>query len=371
MASARERARCRERIGRLGESRLDCESIQREAIAELRRVIGFGRWCCPAADPVTLMPLSGFADHDYGPGLRRALELEYSGHDFAAKHDVARRPAAVGSLGSETGGDLARSPRWHEVMRPVGIGDVAAAACRDALGCWGWIEIYRDGSDRRFDDDELELLATAGRSLGGALRRGVAAKNDPGVAPPRAPGVIVLADDLGEHSATPAARQWIDALPAAQMFAAWGMLPAIVYPVATLARSRATAAQAYAVEYAVDGRWVMIEAAPLESRDDDRVAVTLRDATPRETFDLLSRAYGLTAREREVVAAVLAGLDTRAITKRLFISRHTVQDHLKAVFAKAGVSSRRQLFAAFNASADVDSAVPVAASSTRASSPSL
>src|SRR5215208_2078309 len=108
MASARERTRCGERIGRLGESRLDCESIQREAIAELRRVIGFGRWCWPSADPVTLMPLTGLADHDYGPALRRALELEYSGRDFAAKNEVARRAAAVGSLASETGGDLAR-----------------------------------------------------------------------------------------------------------------------------------------------------------------------------------------------------------------------------------------------------------------------
>jgi hypothetical protein len=30
-------------------------------------------------------------------------------------------------------------------MRPVGIGDVAVVACRDAHGCLGWIEAYRDG----------------------------------------------------------------------------------------------------------------------------------------------------------------------------------------------------------------------------------
>jgi DNA-binding CsgD family transcriptional regulator len=79
------------------------------------------------------------------------------------------------------------------------------------------------------------------------------------------------------------------------------------------------------------------------------VAVTLRDATPPETFDHLCRFHGLTRREREVVAAVIGGLDTRAITERLFISRHTVQDHLKSVFEKVGVHSRRELLAAFNA----------------------
>ncbi len=92
----------------------------------------------------------------------------------------------------------------------------------------------------------------------------------------------------------------------------------------------------------------MIEAAPLEGDDEECIAVMLRDATPKETFDLLSRMYALTRRERDVVRAVLAGLDTRAITDRLFISPHTVQDHLKSVFEKISIHSRRELLATFN-----------------------
>ena len=95
----------------------------------------------------------------------------------------------------------------------------------------------------------------------------------------------------------------------------------------------------------------MIEAAPLEGQGDMEVAVTLRAATAAETFDLLCRAYALSRREREVVGAVVAGLDTSAVTERLFISRHTVQDHLKSVFGKIGIHSRRELLATFNGSA--------------------
>jgi hypothetical protein len=47
------------------------------------------------------------------------------------------------------------------------------------------------------------------------------------------------------------------------------MLPAAVYPVAALARSPNAATAAHALERAVDGRWVKIEAAPLDGERDE------------------------------------------------------------------------------------------------------
>lgn len=166
------------------------------------------------------------------------------------------------------------------------------------------------------------------------------------------PGVIVLNSELTPVSQTAGAQAWIDALPAAALFKAWNMLPVEVYPLGTLARAGNTPNGVHALERAVDGRWVMIEAASLQGNGKGEIAVTLRNAGAGETFDLLCRAYGLTRREREVTGAVLAGLDTHAITERLLISRHTVQDHLKSVFGKTGVRSRRELLATFGVSQD-------------------
>ena len=53
--------------------------------------------------------------------------------------------------------------------------------------------------------------------------------------------------------------------------------------------------------------------------------------------------YALSAREPQVVAALIAGLDTHGVAGRLSISAYTVQDHLKSVFAKTGNHSRREL----------------------------
>ena len=77
MATERERRRCLERLERLSDSSLDCDSLRREAVADLQQVVGFDRWCWPLADPQSLLPCSGLAEHDYLPGVPRTLDLEY------------------------------------------------------------------------------------------------------------------------------------------------------------------------------------------------------------------------------------------------------------------------------------------------------
>ena len=63
-------------------------------------------------------------------------------------------------------------------------------------------------------------------------------------------------------------------------------------------------------------------------------------------FDLVCLGYGLTTRETEVAVMLVQGLDTANIARRLFVSEHTIYDHIVSIFAKSGVHSRRGLLAA-------------------------
>lgn len=66
----------------------------------------------------------------------------------------------------------------------------------------------------------------------------------------------------------------------------------------------------------------------------------LRSETARQTD---RQKFGLTARERQVLTAVVDGLTNRDIARRFSVSEDTVKHHLSSVFDKVGVSNRLEL----------------------------
>lgn len=337
----RERRRVRERLELLVDAGLGAEEARYAAIAVLRRAVGFERWCWPLTDPGSALSMSGIGELDFWPALPRLAALEEHG-DVTSKPRIALGPRASVALSAATHGDLARSPRWRECLQPYGIGDELMTVCRDRHGCWGSVELMRDSDDPAFDEDDAGLLHALAPILGTLLRRSLLhdwqAKDDPRPLPP---ATLILDREFRPSSWTPTLAGWLAELPGAA-----AMLPPAVYELGTrvLTPPRlATGLPASVRLRTRSGRWALIEGAPLQGTEQGGVAITIRAATGDEIFDLLCMTYDLSRRERELVALVLDGLATKQLAQALCISTYTVQDHLKTIFAKTRVRSRREL----------------------------
>ncbi len=66
-----------------------------------------------------------------------------------------------------------------------------------------------------------------------------------------------------------------------------------------------------------------------------------------DAFARRAEELGVTAREGEIVRLLLEGQDGKAIAERLFISEHTVKNHLHHIYRKLGLRNRIQLARCF------------------------
>ena len=69
----------------------------------------------------------------------------------------------------------------------------------------------------------------------------------------------------------------------------------------------------------------------------------LGQTSPPERVALFVRAFAFSTRETELIGHLTTGADTRELARRMFLSEHTVQDHLKSIFAKTSTHNRRAL----------------------------
>jgi DNA-binding NarL/FixJ family response regulator len=351
MAGTWARTRARERIVALGAAGLEDRDLRRQVLAILREVIDFGAYVWLLTDPVTAVGAAPLAEVPCMTELPALIKAKYatSVNRWTA---LQQQASPAGLLNDAVGGDLSRSRVWREVMSRYGIGDVASAVFADQYGCWSFLDLWRDDARGPFDGTDAEFIASVAAPLTSALRHCQARTFVEPPTPHRddaGPVVLTLDDDLRITSRTAASQAWLNVLlpPEPDERA----IPASIYNVA---------AQLLAAENGIDdhpasarthlagGFWLTLRAARLSSDEKpgapaDRGAtlvVTIEEASAAERLDLFSRSFGLTAREHELLGLLATGSDTRAMARQMSLSEHTIQDHVKSIFAKTGARDR-------------------------------
>jgi DNA-binding CsgD family transcriptional regulator len=338
--------RASDRIARLAGQGLDLVSFWRASTEVLDRAVPHGGApCWFTLDPVSLLVTSHF---DEGvPELPPKWALnEYYQDDVNKLADVARSRRGISTLHEATGGDPTGSPRWHFNMTLGGDQELIAALRTPAGEVWGALGLYRGPGQPLFDDQELAFVRAVAPNLAEGARRGLLVGEATDPEGPDAPGLLVLSQEGEVESATPGVERWLAALPDGDWDA--GMLPSAVLAVAgralrTAERPDQPGEVAVSRVLSRSGTWVVLHGASLVSGGARRVAVIVEPAHPARIAPLLMSVYGLTEREQQVTQLVLQGNSTAEIAERLVVSAHTVQQHLKRIFDKTGVRSRRDL----------------------------
>lgn len=341
-------ARSRARIVRMCHTAPGARTLRSLVIAELRQVVGFDAYAWLLTDPATCVGASPLADvpSSWLPELPRQILLKY----LTPVNRWTTLADTVALLHEATGGDLSRSRVWNEMLAQYGVNDVASAVFQDRFGCWAFLELWRSGGTGTFTRAEANFLADLAAPLTAALRRcqaeTFAAKPARG-APRVGPVVLLLSPELDVRGQTPETMEYLRVLVPPDE--GRRPVPAGAYN---------AAAQLLAAEAGVDGhppwarvhlsdcRWMTVRAAridgPGELQERD-IAVTIEETPATQRVDLFARAFGLSAREYELLNHLVAGRDTKEIAQRMLLSQNTVQDHLKSVFAKTAARSRRTL----------------------------
>jgi DNA-binding CsgD family transcriptional regulator len=338
------------------------------ASRRLRRLVPFDAAVWLATDPATGLPTAptraeNFADRGFGPKeCTRLWEHEFLTEDVNLYRDLGRRDIPAATLRTATRDRPARSLRYRTALQPLGFDDELRAVMRVNGNPWASVTLFRNQGRAAFCPRETELVASLSRPLAEAVRDHAQPTSPPvGPGDERAPGVILFSPDGEPTSVNDAALAWLEELAwldesqprfdRAEGMALGVRLPLVV--AATLANARAIASDRERgiararMRSPVSGRWLVCDASCLRDPSGKlgSTALVIEPAQGWEIAPIVAEAYALTAREQQITKLIARGGSTADIAAGLFLSTHTVRDHIKAVLHKVGASSRGELVA--------------------------
>jgi DNA-binding CsgD family transcriptional regulator len=343
-------------VRRLCYAGLDEETLLREAAERTRRAVPLEGYCMTVNDPSSgLITRAVLSDPDFQEAARDAMVRITFEDEVTPFGWMARRGLAALSLSGSTGGKPESALRYRELMVPMGFEYEVRGVFASDGELWGSVNALREPSSPDFDANEVAFFRRIAPHMAAALR--AAALRSEALAERQveaSPGVLVLdrAGQVVQH--TGAAERRLAEL--GDLGPGWregdGLPSAVVSVAGALKRTLGKGANGEGngsvprlLVRARSGRWLALHGALAEpglGRGSETVIV-IEAAGPREVAWLKTSAYGLTKREREVVDLVIRGASTKEISRALYISEYTVQDHLSSVFEKVGERSRRAL----------------------------
>lgn len=334
---------------------LDSITLRRELSHRVARMIPREAHAFSTTDPD-----SGLLTHSVAEGLtfdfvRVYLSTFYPDEDAVKTLDLARTGEVVSTSNSDA---------YWAMIGEAGLEHELHTIFPVAGGLWGSWCMLREKGARGFGEREQRFMRRiaphVARGLKAAALIDAAAASSPTDSSHTAnagasqPGVVVLDSRARFTLRSAAALNYLKDLQDVGLET--GQTPFAVASAFVQLREQYTRAALdgevteLSAALRVRGRsgcWYTLHASLAEpdASGEASTVVVIEYAQRREIAPVLTRLYGLSPREREVLALVMQGESTKRIAAQLGLSVYTVQEHLDRASEKVGVRGRKALVA--------------------------
>ena len=338
-----------EAIEELSRAGLSAQELLKEVSLQIDEVVPSDGSFFAATDPETSLSIGAGIVRDLpADQCQPTWDYEFLVPDYLKWNDIAHSGRTVADLHGATGGRPERSARWREFGTATGFRSEVRATFTIGEMTWGIAQFDRLGDAPRFSEPEMAWLERITPVVALGLRRALLTAPETTVAD-RGPGVLLL-DGAGElRSITPEAAAWLEEVEPTVLYETDLGVPLPFEAHSFAAKVRAAARDETAERLprtrlrTQTGMWLVVHGSRMQG--SDQLALVIEPAKASDIAPLIIDAYGLTTREVEVTRLIARGLGTSQIAEKLFLSPHTVRDHVKSVLEKVGVSSRGELVA--------------------------
>ena len=320
-----------------------------EAAARLKRAVPFDGACWhtldPGSDLITQHRLQDLPDR-----FPILAHNEYAVEDVNKFAQLARSERKAATMSETTAGHPERSARFRELLTPAGLGPQLRSAFVADGAHLGGADPCPPGRPARVRGSRRRAAVKASdvvragrppRAVAEACESARPCPTLPGLSSSTPPASLIRASSrpsrylpsFRETPSTPACAASIHAVASATRAA-----------IATTAQQAHRRLPSSAVKTPA-GTWLVLHGGLLGALRSGSLPSSSSAHTPPSSPRSCSKAYGLTPREQEIAQLMLKGATTMQAAQRLAISRHTVGDHIKAIFEKTGARTRGELSA--------------------------
>jgi DNA-binding CsgD family transcriptional regulator len=340
MASATVQAR--DQLAALARADLSAGELGGELSAALSGAVPHEGYCLIGFDPVSGLRVFTVSRDAVADSYERLWHNETVEHDLHRFTDLGQRLDPVGTLGGGGPGE-ARSQRLHEILPEHGFSRELRLALRGRGILWGALVLLREHGRPPFSDEEANATRAIAQPLTQAVKR-TSVRPRGQVPPPLPPGVVVVRPDGTAEAISPQAAAWFSDMHISGRLTAEHPLPGVVMHAAAVARNEQQARTSQLARIRTrSGRWLSLAACLLGG---GRVAVVLQPATSDQLLPAMAAWHEFTPRQLDVLHLLERARPIKQIARRLQLSPHTVEDHLKALYRKTGTNSQQELLAA-------------------------